>query len=132
MKDINKIWKNYQNIRIIPRILGNGIFILYSKGPNFLVRSATPWYHSNSHSSFGFGLIWINLNLLSGSGKHWRALKGINRTWKVYQNIGTTPAVMRNGTVILLYSRAPKHPASSDAPQYKSQSQNFVSGTGKH
>ena len=39
---------------------------------------------------------------------------------------------MRNSTVILLYCKAPKHPASSDTPQYQSHSQNFVSETGKH
>ena len=32
----------------------------------------------------------------------------------MYQNIRTTPTIMRNGTVILLYSKAPKYLASSE------------------
>ena len=70
--------------------------------------------------------------MLSGTGKNWKTLKKINRIWKIYQNVRTTPAVMRNGTVILLYSKALKHSASSDTRQYQSHSQNVVSVTGKH
>ena len=40
--------------------------------------------------------------------------------------------IMRNGTVILLYSNAPKHLACSDTPQYQSHHQDLVYGTGKH
>ena len=43
-----------------------------------------------------------------------------------------TPAIMRNGTVILLYSKALKHFACSYTPQYQSHSKNLVPGTGKH
>ena len=43
-----------------------------------------------------------------------------------------TPTIMRNGTIILLYSKALKHLACSDTPQYLSHSQNVVPGTGKY
>ena len=50
-KEINRIWKNYQNIRTIPSILGNGtLILLYSKVQNHLSRSDIPLYHSNSHN----------------------------------------------------------------------------------
>ena len=42
------------------------------------------------------------------------------------------PAVMRNGTVILLYSKALKQLACTDTPQYQSRNQNLVPGTGKY
>ena len=46
---INRIWKNYQNIRITPPILWNATFILlYSNVPNFPAQSDTPQYQSKN------------------------------------------------------------------------------------
>ena len=58
-------------------------------------------------------------------------MKEINRIWKIYQNIRIPPTMLRNGTVILLYSKALKHLACSDTPQYQSHSQNVIPGTEK-
>ena len=120
-KKVNRIWKNDQNVRITPPILGNGIFILlYSKVLNHPSWSDTPWYHSNNH------------NLVSATEKHYTSLKEIIRIGKNYQNIRITRQIFGNGTFILLYSKVQNHPTWSDTPQYLSNSHNLVSATGKH
>ena len=99
-KEINRIWKNYQNIRTIPPILGNGtLILLYSKVQNHPSRSDIPLYHSNSH------------NLVPGTEKIYRTLKEIYGIWENYQNIRTIPVIIGNGTFILLYFWVPNHPA---------------------
>ena len=78
---------------------------------------------------------WMTLFDLIQTARIWWTLKDfkeINRIWKIYQNIRMTPAIMRNGNAILLYSKALKHLACSDTPQYQSHSQNLVPGTGKY
>ena len=51
LKDINRIWKNYQNIRITPPTLWNRTFIpLYSNVPNFPAQSDTPQYQSKNQN----------------------------------------------------------------------------------
>ena len=82
MKEVNKIWKKYQNVRTTPSILENRTFtLLDSKTPNSLVWSSTSQYHSNSHI------------LVCGTGKHKISLKEINRIWKE-QNIRKTLAIL--------------------------------------
>ena len=44
-------------------------------------------------------------------------LPNIKGLWKKFKK-SETPTIMRNGTVILLYSKVPKHLACSDIPQY--------------
>ena len=48
-KEINRIWKNYQNIWITPPTLWNKTFILlYSNVPNFPAQIDTPQYQSKN------------------------------------------------------------------------------------
>lgn len=55
LKEINRFWKNNQDIRITLSIFGNGNFILLNfQGQILLSWSDTPQYHSNGHN-FVFG-----------------------------------------------------------------------------
>ena len=93
--------------------------LLYSKIAKHATRNDTPRHHSNLR------------NLLSGTGEHQRTLKEINRISKSYQNIRTTPAIMGNGTFVLLFPKFTKNPAGSDTSQDQSNSQNLDYETGK-
>ena len=115
MKEINRIWKVYQSIRMTPEIMRNGtVILLYIQG------SKTPcmqWQTSISDTQPKFGA-W-----------NWKALKVFERLpKKSYQNIRITPPTLWNGTFILLYSNVPNFAAQSDKPQYLSNNQNLVPG----
>ena len=98
LKEINRIWNNYQNIRITPPILGNKTFILlYSKATNHITQSDILQYHSNSHTFF------------SETRKHWKSFKETNKIWKKTSNFRMTPQYWE--TEHLLYSKVPNYPA---------------------
>ena len=99
----------------------NGTFILlYSKVPYHPARSNTPQHHSRRN------------NLVSATGKNKKGLKEVKRIRNSYQNLRITSPILGNMTYILLYSKTPNHPALNNSLRYHSNSQNLVSGTGKH
>ena len=114
LKETDMIWKNFQNIRTTPAIMGNGTFILlHSNVSKHTTESFTPQYQSNYR------------NLVSGTAKKLDVLKN-------YQNIRKTPPVLENGTFIQLYSEVPNHPDWANTSEYHWNNHNFVFGNSKH
>ena len=61
--------------------------------------------------------VWLVLRCVTACKGILEPLKEINRIWKSYQNIRMTPAIIRNGIVILLYSKAsPTNPNPNPNP----------------
>ena len=114
LKETDMIWKNFQNIRTTPAIMGNGTFILlHSNVSKHTTESFTPQYQSNYR------------NLVSGTAKRLDVLKN-------YQNIRKTPPVLENGTFIQLYSEVPNHPDWANTSEYHWNNHNFGFGNSKH
>ena len=50
----------------------------------------------------------------------------------MYLNVRITPAILKNGTFILLHLKLPKHPNQNNTSRHHSRSGNVVSKTGIH
>ena len=119
LKEINRIWKTYKLVAIIPKILENQtFFLLYSKVSSHTTWAITLPYHSNSYT-----LVLPTKKMLGVLER--------NRMWK-NTYVAIKPAILGIRIFFLLYSKIQNHQAWSATPEYHSNSHNLLSRSGKN